>query len=187
MNKIEMKLPKSRIGVLIGKDGKVIKKIEDATNCKIEINPKTETVKIECEDALGFLKAKDIVNAIASGFNAETALKLLEGDFTILEIIDLSDFVPSSAMQRIKGRIIGKEGRMKKTIEDMLAVNVSIQDKTVAIIGEAENVNAAREAIMMLIDGAQHSTVQRFLERKRRDIKMRSFDYDWMAYNNRER
>ncbi len=187
MNKIEMKLSKSRIGVLIGKDGKVIKKIEDATNCKIEVNPKTETVKIECEDALGFLKAKDIVNAIASGFNAETALKLLEGDFTILEIIDLSDFVPSSAMQRIKGRIIGKEGRMKKTIEDMLAVNVSIQDKTVAIIGEAENVNAAREAIMMLIDGAQHSTVQRFLERKRRDIKMRSFDYDWMAYNNRER
>ena len=187
MNKIEMRLPRDRIGVLIGKDGKIKEKIEEETKCKIEINPKTETVKIECEDAIGFLKVKDIVNAIAAGFNAETALKLLEGEFTILEIIDLSDYIPASAMQRIKGRIIGKEGRMKKTIEDMLAVNVSIHDKTVAIIGEPDNVNAAREAIMMLIDGAQHSTVQRFLERRRRDIKMRSLDYEWMAYNNRER
>ena len=187
MNKIEMKLPKNRIGILIGKDGMIKKKVEEVTNCKIEINPKTETVKIECKDAIGFLKAKDIVNAIAVGFNAEIALKLLEGDFTILEVIDLNDFVPSSSLQRIKGRIIGKEGRMKKTIEEMLAVNVSIQNKTVAIIGEPENVNAAREAIMMLIEGAQHSTVQRFLEKKRRDIKMRSFDYEWLAYNNRER
>ena len=187
MNKIEMKLPKDRIGVLIGKDGAIKKRVEEATKCRIDINPKTETVKIECEDAIGFLKAKDIVNAIAAGFNAETALKLLDGEFTILEVIDLSNFIPPSAMQRIKGRIIGKEGKMRKMIEEMLVVDVSIHDKTVAIIGEPENVNAAREAIMMLIDGAQHSTVQRFLERKRRDIKMRSLDYEWLAYNNGER
>ncbi len=77
----------------------------------------------------------------------------------------------------MKGRIIGKEGKMRKFIEDVLNVNISVYGKTVAIIGDAESVAVAREAIEMLVEGAQHSTVQRFLERKRREIKMRSLDW----------
>jgi phosphopantetheinyl transferase len=73
--------------------------------------------------------------------------------------------------------IIGKEGKMRRFIEDTLGVNISVYGKTVAIIGDAESVAVAREAILMLVEGAQHSTVQRFLERKRREMKMRSLDW----------
>jgi ribosomal RNA assembly protein len=177
---IELKIPDERIGVLIGKEGEIKRKIEEITGCKVKINSKTGVVSIENgEDAIGFLKAQDVIRAIGHGFNPEIAMKLLKGDFTVLEIIDLTNYASSpNALQRVKGRIIGKEGKMRRNIEDMLGVDVSVYMKTVAIIGEPENVASAREAVTMLAEGAQHSTVQRFLEKKRREIKLRSLDWE---------
>jgi ribosomal RNA assembly protein len=149
---IEVKIPDERIGVLIGKEGEIKRRIEEATGCKVKINSKTGVVTVESGgDAIGFLKAQDVIKAIGHGFSPDTAMKLLEGDFVVFEVIDLTDYVSSpNALQRVKGRIIGKEGKMRKTIEDMLDVNVSVYEKTVAIIGSPDNVSAAREAVMML-------------------------------------
>ncbi len=174
---IELVIPEDRIGVLIGKEGEVKERIEKETGCKLKISSKTGVVKIECEDPIGFLRAQDVIKAIAYGFNPDIAMKLLQDEFIVLEIIDLTGYVSPKHLERVKGRIIGKEGKMRRFIEDTLDVNVSVYGKTVAIIGDAESVAAAREAILMLVEGAQHSTVQRFLERKRREIKMRSLDW----------
>ncbi len=171
----ELRIPDDRVGVLIGKDGEIKKLIEEKTGCKLRISP-SGLVEIICEDAVGFLKARDVVNAIAHGFNPETALKILDG-FKVLEVIDLSDYVSDNAMQRVKGRIIGKGGKMRKNIEDMLGVDVSIYGKKVAIIGDPDAVNVARDAVLMLVEGSQHTTVQRFLENRRRDLKMRELDW----------
>ena len=177
MNVIEIEVPEDRVGVLIGKDGEIKKLIEEKTGCKLRISSKFGVVKIECEDALGFMRAKDVVMAIAHGFSPDIALKLLDDEMLVLEVVDLSSMVSENAMRRIKGRIIGKEGKMRKQIEDMLNVNISIHGKYVAIIGEVKNVAAAREAVMMLVDGAQHSTVIKFMERKRRELKSRSLEW----------
>ncbi len=174
---IELSIPEDRIGVLIGKEGEVKERIERETGCKIRINSKTGVVRISCEDPLNFMRVQDVIKAIAHGFNPDTAMRLLQDEMMVLEIIDLTSYVPPKHLERIKGRIIGKEGKMRKYLEDVLNVNVSIYGKTVAIIGDAESVAIAREAIEMLVEGAQHSTVQRFLERKRRDLKMRSLDW----------
>ncbi|AKG91794.1 KH domain protein [Geoglobus ahangari] len=182
MESIEIRIPPDRVGVLIGKEGEVKKRLEEKTGCRIRIDSKNGVVEItRGEDAVGFLKAKDVVNAIARGFNPDVAMRILDDDFTILESIDLSQYISPKAMERIKGRIIGKEGKMRRLIEETLNVHVSIYDKYVSIIGNVENVSAAREAIMMLIDGAQHSTVQRFMERKKREIEMHSMDWHMTA------
>ena len=174
---IEMAIPEDRIGVLIGKEGEIKERIEQATGCKLRINSKTGVVRITCEDPVNFLRVQDVIKAIAHGFNPDVAMKLLEDDMMVLDIIDLSAYVSDKHLERIKGRIIGKEGVMRRNIEDLLNVHVSIYGKTVAIIGDAESVAIAREAIMMLVEGAQHSTVMRFLERKRRELKMRGLDW----------
>lgn len=182
MESIEIKVPSDRIGVIIGKEGSVKKAIEEKTECKIKIDSKNGVITLtRGENAVGFLKAKDVINAIARGFNPEIALKILDDDFTVLETIDLSSYVSQKSMERIKGRIIGKEGKMRRLIEETLNVHVSVYDKYVSIIGNFENVSAAREAIEMLIDGAQHSTVQKFMEKKKREIEMRSMDW-YTAY-----
>ncbi|MET1125118.1 MAG: KH domain-containing protein [Archaeoglobaceae archaeon] len=172
---LEIEVPEDRIAVLIGKDGEVKKRIEELTGCRIKV--RGNAVKLECGDSLSFMRARDVVTAIARGFSPEVAMKLLEDEMVVLEVIDLSQFVSEKAMQRVKGRIIGKEGRMRKQIEDTLGVNVAVSDKYVAIIGDADAVAAAREAVMMLIEGAQHSTVIRFMERKRREMKTRMLDW----------
>ncbi|AAB89444.1 conserved hypothetical protein [Archaeoglobus fulgidus DSM 4304] len=177
MNVVELEIPEDRVGVLIGKDGEIKKLIEEKTGCKLTVLGKHNVVKIECEDALGFMRARDVVSAISHGFSPDVALKLLYDENLVLEVINLSDFLSDNALRRIKGRIIGKEGKMRKQIEDMLNVNISISDKHVAIIGDPENVAAAREAIMMLVEGAHTSTVIKFMERKRRDLKTRSLDW----------
>ena len=174
---IEIRIPEDRIGVLIGKEGEIKKRIQEKTGCKIRINSKTGDVKItRGEDAIGFLKAKSVVEAIAKGFNPEIAMKLLDDDFYVFESIDLSD-LSQKELERVKGRIIGKEGKFRKIIEETLNVHVSVYDKYVSIIGPFENVAAAREAINMIVEGAQHSTVQRFMEKKRREINMRSMEW----------
>ena len=68
-------------------------------------------------------------------------------------------------LQRVKGRIIGEKGKARKTIEEMTGTYISIYDNYVAIIGDFETANIAKQAIEMLIQGRQHSTVYRFLER----------------------
>jgi len=177
MESIEIKIPEDRIGVLIGKEGEVKKRIESVTGCKIEIDSKNGIVKIKRgDDAVGYLKARNVVDAISKGFNPEIALKLLDDDI-IFETIKLDEYVSPKSMERVRGRIIGKGGKMRKLIEETLNVHVSVYDKYVSIIGGIEFVQSAREAIVMLIDGAQHSTVQKFMERKKREINLRSLDW----------
>jgi ribosomal RNA assembly protein len=177
VHQTQLRIPEERIGVLIGKDGNVRKRIEEETGCKLSIS-KDGVVVISCEDAIGFMKAQNVVNAIANGFNPDISMKLLKDDFKVIETINLSEYVNENAIPRIKGRIIGKDGIMRKNIEETLEVNLSIYGKNVSIIGDLENVNSAREAIIMLIEGAQHSRVLRFMEKKKRELRSKSLDWE---------
>jgi ribosomal RNA assembly protein len=74
-------------------------------------------------------------------------------------------------LTRIKGRIIGENGRARKNIEEMTNTYISVYGNYVAIIGSYENANIAREAIMMLIEGRQHSTVYKYIEKLMRQVR----------------
>lgn len=173
--RMEIEVPENRIGIIVGKDGEVKKKIEEKCGCKLQFHG--NLVSVDFDDNLSFIKAKNVILAIARGFSPEIALKLLDDESLVFESIDLSQIVPGSAMKRIMGRIIGKEGRIKKQIEDTLNVHIRIQERYISIIGSYESVNVVREAINMLIEGAQHSTMLKFIEKRRRDLKSRSLDW----------
>ncbi|OWJ53860.1 KH domain-containing protein [Pyrodictium delaneyi] len=164
------KLPPERVGVLIGEGGKVKTEIMKRTRTKITVDSTTGMVIIEPEspDVPPFMvmKAQEIVKAIAYGFSPERAMRLLDDD-QILVVVDLKQYVGDAPnhLQRVKGRIIGEKGKARKTIEEMTGTYISIYDNYVAIIGDFETANIAKQAIEMLIQGRQHSTVYRFLER----------------------
>jgi len=96
-------------------------------------------------------------------------------DDVSLAIVDLREYVGDSdkALTRIKGRIIGEEGKARKFIEEATGALVSVYGDKVAIIGDYEALEAAKKAVEMLAEGRQHSTVYRFLMSKRREIKRR--------------
>lgn len=176
-----LKIPKERVGVLIGKDGATKAHIEDMTKTELDIESETGSIAIapteNMEDPLGVWKTRYIVKAIGRGFSPETALKLLD-DELILEIINLPDFVGKSkkAVMRQKGRIIGREGRTKEIIKEMTNVDISVYGKTVSLIGDMERIQIAKEAVQMILDGVRHKSVYSFLERKKNELKRKEFE-----------
>ncbi|MBS3116589.1 RNA-processing protein [Candidatus Woesearchaeota archaeon] len=166
----EMKIPEERVAVLIGKDGETKKEVEEATNSILEISKEGDVV-ITGDDGLLLFNAREVVHAIARGFNPRIALLLLKGDYSF-EIIDMKDVVGKSknTLERLKGRVIGRKGRARQEIENLTDTHISVYGKTIGIIGETQYVAIAREAIAMLLSGSMHKTVYRYLERKRKEI-----------------
>ncbi len=178
------KVPLDRIGVLIGENGKVKTEIMKRTRTKITVDSSTGMVIIEPESPnvppFMVMKAQEVVRAIAYGFPPDKALKLLDED-QILVIVDLKQYVGDSPnhLQRIKGRIIGEKGKARKTLEEMTGTYIVVYDNYVAIIGDYETANIAKQAIEMLIQGRQHSTVYRFVERAMFDIRRSRMTQLW--------
>ncbi len=160
-----LRIPEERVAVLIGRGGKDKKEIERKLECKIEVSSDGE-VTIRGADPLNVMKAREIVLAIARGFSPENAMKLLDLRL-MLEIINLQELLGRNPnrITRQKARIIGTHGSVKKQIEHMTNTLISVYGKTVAIIGPPSNVRVAREAIIMLAEGAKHTTVYSFIKR----------------------
>lgn len=177
-----LKIPQDRIGVLIGTNGETRQKIENTTKTILDIDGEEGSVIVspseDMEDPLGVWKTNHIVKAIGRGFNPDIALKLNEDDI-YLEIIKLTLYVGKSkkALTRQKGRIIGKDGRTREIIISMAEVSMTVYGKTVAFIGELENVMVAKEAVEMILNGSQHKSVYGFLESKQSDRKMKEFKF----------
>ena len=177
-----LKIPRERVGVLIGPEGKTKKHVEEKLNVELQIDSEAGDVTItmaeKAEDPSMLFKAKDLVTAIGRGFSPEHAFRLVRDEEALLDIIDLrSVFGKSEAdIKRVQGRIIGMDGKTRRIIEELTDTNVSVYGHTVGIIGTIEQVQIAREAIEMLIKGSMHGTVYRFLHRKRREIKKRKLE-----------
>jgi len=177
-----LKIPRERIGVLIGPEGKTKKIIEKKLSVELQIDSETGGITItlteNAEDPSLLFKAKDVVTAIGRGFSPEHAFRLIRDEEAVLDIIDLRVIFgrSESDIRRVKGRIIGMNGKTRRIIEELTEANVVVYGHTVAIIGDIEQVQAAREAIQMLIRGSLHSTVYRFLHRKRRELKKRMLE-----------
>lgn len=171
----QIKIPKDRIAVLIGKKGEIKKDIEDNTKTKMAVDSKEGEITVSGEDAILLYSTRDIIRAIGRGFNPDIALLLLKQDYAF-DIINLPDFDSTSQLQRIKGRIIGSNGRTRELIEEHTETYVSVYGKTISLIGLIENVSMARRAIEMLIKGSPHSNVYKWLERMRRELKRREYE-----------
>lgn len=170
----DLKIPKDRVAVLIGKDGETKKQLEEASKTKLNVDSAEGDVKILGKDALLLFQTREIIRAIGRGFNPDIALLLLKQDF-IFELINLHDFVKGkNHLLRVKGRIIGSEGKSRKTIEGLTDAYISVYGKTVGIIGDMEAVQEARKAIEALLTGSTHSSVYASLERYKREIKGRA-------------
>ena len=172
-----IKIPGDRIGALVGPDGSVKSVIERKLSVNLQVDSETGTVQITlpstAEDPTVLFRAKEVVTAIGRGFAPEHAFRLFDDDEIVLEVIDLRDIVGRSPsdLKRLKGRVIGKEGKTRRIIEELSEARVSVYGHTISIIGYPDQASIAREAVSMLIRGSLHGTVYRFLHKKRRELK----------------
>lgn len=162
-----VRIPRERIAVLIGKGGMERREIEKKTKTKLEVDSETGEVTVKAKAAgLEVFRALDIVSAIGRGFSPEHALELLD-ERNFLEIMDLTEYAGKSpkALSQRKGRVIGTRGKARQEIEEITNTMISVYGKTIAIIGSPEGIATAKEAIEMLLQGATHAGVERFLQK----------------------
>ncbi len=176
-----VRIPKERVGILIGPDGKTKQYIEDKLGVKLEIDTEgsvTITLTEKAPDPSVLLKAKDVVTAIGRGFTPQTTFRLIRNEDDIYDMIDLRLIFgrSESDIKRIKGRIIGTEGKTRKLIEELTEADVVVYGHTVGIIGSFEEADAARNAVQMIIDGCEHHTVYNYLQKKRTELKKQKLE-----------
>ena len=182
MSQLFVKIPRDRIGALIGPEGEAKQNIEDQLQIGLQIDSQTGDVTInldkDVQDPSLLFKAKDCVLAVGRGFSPDRAYKLLQDEENMLTVIDLREIFgrSDSDIQRVKGRIIGKEGKTRKVIEELSETSISVYGHTISIIGGVEQSEIAREAVNMFIKGSQHATVYRYLQRKKQDLKKRRLE-----------
>lgn len=167
----DLKIPKERIAILIGKGGDTKQELEDLTSTKIHVDSKEADVKITGEDSVKIYALKEVIRAIGRGFNPDIARLLLKHDH-VLEIINLLDYVKNKGhFERVKGRVIGAGGKSRDTIERLTNTFISVYGKTISIIGEAEDVITCKKAVESLLLGSPHANVYKWLEKNRRNLK----------------
>ena len=170
-----IRIPEDRIGVLIGKSGKTKLKIEETCSVKLDVDSKNGEVRVlskVVDEQFQTFKALEIVIAIGRGFSPQKAMRLLKGENT-LHVINLREFGGKSPdqIERIKGRIIGNDGKARTNMENLSNADITIYGKTVSVIGEPTQLKLAIDAIESLLSGSMHGHVYRKIEFARRQEK----------------
>jgi ribosomal RNA assembly protein len=144
----------------------------------LDIDSDSGKIDVTCEgDSLKEFRILETIKAIGRGFSPGKALELLEDEMLMLEIMDLSDVATTpKELQRIKGRVIGRNGRTRELAETLINVKISVYGKTVSILGYPEQNTIIRTAIKMLLDGATHGVVYKFLEKKHQELLQSQLD-----------
>lgn len=172
-----VKIPRERIGALIGRRGKVKQDIERRCGVEIEIDSSTGDAVISGSkpaEQMEAFRAVEVITAISRGFSPDRAYHLFENEDVIFQQIDLHDYAGKSpsALERIRGRIIGEGGKARRMIEDLTGAYISVYGHTVSFIGYYREVRLATDATMMLARGSMHKTVYAMLQAAKRKDKL---------------
>jgi len=139
------------------------KKLEKELDIKIEMRGREIYISGESEKEY---VAEKVIEALDFGFPFSNALEIKRENF-IFEVLNIKEFSTQKNFERLRGRIIGKEGRALKTISNLSECYMELLGNKIGIIGDVENIRNVEESLKLLIKGSKHSNVYAYLEKHR--------------------
>lgn len=132
---------------------------------EIRFNHKSSHVEVRtCSmtEDLGFLERSiTYIQAVVDGFKPEDAIAIMKFKDVCTDSFQIQDVrkLKNGHLSRAIGRIIGRDGRIKESIENFSRCKFILQDERVFLLGSEENIKIARDAIGRLIQGAEPTSI----------------------------
>ncbi len=157
-------IPEKRAELLV----KIIPEVEKELKCSIKVAEGNEVVITG--EAYDEYNAKNVIQAFGRGFELDKAYKLLKEDY-FFKYTSLKDFLQKDDhIDRIKARVIGKDGKTKLYIEEISGADLSIYGNTISLIGTTGQLGIASAALQVLLEGGTHKKAYSIMERMRRKL-----------------
>ncbi|KAK3279749.1 pre-rRNA-processing protein pno1 [Cymbomonas tetramitiformis] len=134
--------------------------ITEQLKLDMRMNLKTKKVEIKTTkntpDVGSLQKAADFVGSFMLGFDPSDGVALLRLDDLYLDSFEIKDVktLRGEHLSRAIGRISGKSGKTKFTIENATKTRIVLADTHIHILGSFANNKIARDAICSLILGS---------------------------------
>jgi ribosomal RNA assembly protein len=151
---------------------KAIPLIEARIKIKISLNKNRITLR---GDELNEFLAEKMLTAVDFGFDPEDVLLLINPVYT-LEFINIKEHTHRKNLREVRGRVIGTEGRAKKTIEELSGSAIVIHENQIGVIVHAEHLNSVMQALVSLVQGGKHSNIFSYLEKQNATLRRRDED-----------
>lgn len=127
---------------------------------QIRMNPKTRVIELKTSsqttDVGAIQKAADFIKAFILGFAVNDAIALVRLDDLFIDSFQVNDvkMLHGDNLSRAIGRIAGKDGKTRFTIENATRTRIVIADSHIHILGSFNNIKIARDCICSLILGS---------------------------------
>nr|WCZ58766.1 pre-rRNA-processing protein PNO1 [Seculamonas ecuadoriensis] len=144
---------------------KVYQPIVENMKLQVRMNLKSKSVELRTcpatEDPGAIQKSADFIQAFILGFEPEDAIALLRLDDLYVDSFEIKDVktLTGDNLSRAIGRIAGKDGKTKFTIENATRTRIVLADSKIHILGSFANIRVARDAVVDLVLGSPANKV----------------------------
>lgn len=106
-------------------------------------------------------RGADFVKAFTLGFAVEDALVLLRLEDIYVDSFEIKDVktLNGDHLSRAIGRLAGRGGKTKTTIENTSKTRIVLADTKIHILGSYRNIRVAKDALVSLVLGSTPGTV----------------------------
>lgn len=110
--------------------------------------------------------AEKVIEALDFGFPFSNALLIKKQDF-VFEKLNIKDFTKRKDLSKVRARIIGKQGKVLKTLCNLTDCFFELKGNQLGIMGVPECIKNAQNSCVSIIQGSKHSNVYKFLEKNK--------------------